>query len=64
MKLEDYRNLVHEHTKEFDAKSAVKAIKNWLDSYANFNRMKKAVIGISGGKDVLKKALLERGMEG
>ena len=51
MKLEDYRNLVHEHTKEFDAKSAVKAIKNWLDSYANFNRMKKAVIGISGGKD-------------
>lgn len=51
MKLEEYRNLVHEHTKEFDAKSAVNAIKNWLDNYANFSGMKKAVIGISGGKD-------------
>ncbi|MBO5386821.1 MAG: NAD(+) synthase [Lachnospiraceae bacterium] len=46
-----YRELVHEHTKEFDAKKAIDAINEWLDDYLNSSNTKKVVLGISGGKD-------------
>ena len=51
MNIKEYRDLVHEHTKEFDVKDAISTIKTWLPEYARLNRMNKAVIGISGGKD-------------
>mgnify|MGYP003293589516 CR=1 FL=1 len=51
MKLEDYRVLVHKHTADFDPADAVRAIKAWLEGYAVSSGMKRAVIGISGGKD-------------
>ena len=51
MNIKEYRDLVHEHTKEFDVKDAISTIKTWLPEYARLNRMNKAVLGISGGKD-------------
>lgn len=51
MNIQEYRNLVHKHTKEFNPAEAIKAIKIWLEEYARANNMKRAVLGISGGKD-------------
>ena len=51
MNIKEYRDLVHEHTKAFKPAEAIEAIKYWLEEYARENRMKKAVLGISGGKD-------------
>ena len=50
-KVMKYRDLVKEVTSEFDTKTALNGIKAWLESYKNSSGMKKAVIGISGGKD-------------
>lgn len=51
MNVKEYRDLVHKHTEAFKPADAIKAIKHWLEEYAQDNNMKKAVIGISGGKD-------------
>ncbi|MBO5389526.1 MAG: NAD(+) synthase [Lachnospiraceae bacterium] len=47
----EYRELVHEVVKGFDAKNAIECIKAWLEEYAQANHMNRAVLGISGGKD-------------
>ena len=49
--VEEYRDLVHKHTKAFNPVDAINAIKTWLEEYAQANHMTKAVLGISGGKD-------------
>lgn len=46
-----YRDLVKEVTAGFDTKQAISDIKAWLEGYCVSSGMKKAVIGISGGKD-------------
>lgn len=51
MNIKEYRDLVHEHTKAFNARDAVNAINNWLDEYLKVSNTKKVVLGISGGKD-------------
>ena len=51
MTINEYRDLVHEHTKAFKPAEAIKAIKVWLEEYARANNMERAVLGISGGKD-------------
>lgn len=51
MNIKEYRDLVHEHTKAFNARDAVNAINNWLDDYLKVSNTKKVVLGISGGKD-------------
>ena len=51
MEIREYRDLVHKYTESFNPTDAIEAIHAWLDEYANGARMKKAVIGISGGKD-------------
>ena len=47
----EYRRNVLDCTENFDASLAVRAIKAWLEGYKNSSGMKKAVLGISGGKD-------------
>lgn len=51
MNVKEYRDLVHKHTENFDVDDAIKVIKGWLIEYSLANNMKKAVLGISGGKD-------------
>lgn len=51
MNVKEYRDLVHKHTEKFDVDDAIKTIKTWLTGYSLANNMRKAVIGISGGKD-------------
>lgn len=46
-----YRDLVKEVIAGFDTKQAISDIKAWLEGYCVSSGMKKAVIGISGGKD-------------
>lgn len=51
MDIKEYRDLVHKHTEAFKPADAINAIKAWIEEYAQDNRMNKAVLGISGGKD-------------
>lgn len=51
MTVQEYRDLVHEVTKDFEPKKAIKSIKNWLENYSNETGLQKVVLGISGGKD-------------
>ena len=51
MTTNEYRELVHEATKEFSVDKAIETIKAWIADYAEQSGMKKAVLGISGGKD-------------
>lgn len=51
MDIKAYRDLVHEVTADFDPVEAIKTINKWLDEYVQKSGMKKAVLGVSGGKD-------------
>jgi NAD+ synthase len=51
MNATEYRNMVIENTKDFDAIRAIDYIKEWLNDFIKKSGMKKAVLGISGGKD-------------
>ena len=62
MNIAEYRDLVHENTKNFDTKKALEAINTWLDNYLVSSRTKKIVMGISGGKDstIVAKILVDK----
>lgn len=45
------KEIVKQVVTNFDAKKEVKDIVNWIKEYAIDNHMKKAILGISGGKD-------------
>lgn len=51
MNINEYRELVHNETFGLDVDDAINRIKQWLKDYSTFSNMKRAVIGISGGKD-------------
>lgn len=51
MNATEYRNMVLENTKDFDPRKAIDYITDWTKSFIKTSGMKKAVLGISGGKD-------------
>ena len=51
MNINEYRELVHKETSNFEVSRAINTIKDWLKNYTTYSGMRKAVIGISGGKD-------------
>lgn len=51
MNIAEYREVVLEQTKEFEVDRAIKTIKSWLKEYVKATGLRKAVLGISGGKD-------------
>lgn len=62
MSYKEYKEIVHKNTLAFDASKASNAINEWLDDYILKSGMKKAVLGISGGKDstVVSKILVNK----
>lgn len=59
---EEYRELVHKETVDFDARGILEEINLWLDDYFKSSNTNKVVLGISGGKDstVVGKILVDK----
>ena len=51
MGIQEYRNIVHENTKDFSPGKALHFLNKWLDYKLKESNTRKVVLGISGGKD-------------